>query len=101
MALRDVLVKMQEGESADDYLDRAIEAAKTEARTKFPRLRIEAADNLLADEGSGVRSGASLWVERGFGQSESWQRVTVSIFGASYEEVLSFFGRALERNATR
>jgi len=83
MGLRDPLVPFNENEDdALAYLERAFTAAKEAGGSGRLRLEIGSAFSLV--NGKSYAS-VSLWVERGSGRAESWQRVTPTITGDTYE----------------
>lgn len=96
MALREALVPMTTGEDVAVYLRRALDAAATQGGSG--RLRLELGSAFLFGDNAppGPHVGVSLWVERGTGRTESWQRVTPTIVDASYAAVLDVLGRHLD-----
>lgn len=90
MALREPLVSFREGEVLEDFAARALEAARDAGGSG--RLRLELSRVLTGRGGIA----ASLWVERGTGTTESWQRVTGLVIGDNYKEALGVWARALE-----
>lgn len=95
MGLRDPLVSMEPGESSiQEYLDRCFAEARRVTDNPLPRIRAELIYNLFgAGRTESQRQGISLWFDRETSRSESWQRLSVTIFGG-YAEVLAYVARA-------
>lgn len=95
MGLRDALVSFEEDETPDKFMARAFDAAARAGGSG--RLRLETGAAFSLSDGL-VSAGVSLWVERGAGRSESWQRVTGTIMATSYSDALALFGKALDEH---
>lgn len=100
MALRDAMISLVDGETPEQFVARALDASATAGGSG--RLRLEVGWAVVLSPREDGRQGerpevyCQLWVERGVGTSESWQKVTPSVLGPSYVDVLAAFGRGMD-----